>query len=172
MKPRAPAPWLFAILNVPHAVVTGGVSGTLFSFLLRQQGVAPHAIANQRALLLLPGSLFFLWSPVTDFLLRRKTWLLLACRGVERDGDAGVGDQQLCEQERGDAAVDLVLPDPAGLCRDGWADRVADAARPEDTGGMLSAGRQPGGRSHSPVEDCCCWPPMSASRCWAWLRQH
>jgi hypothetical protein len=55
MKQRAPAPWLFAILNVPHAVVTGGVSGTLLSFLLRQQGVAPHAIANQRALLLLPG---------------------------------------------------------------------------------------------------------------------
>ena len=78
MRRRAPAPWLFAILNVPHAVVTGGVSGTLLSFLLRQQGVAPHAIANQRALLLLPGSLFFLWSPVTDFLLRRKTWVLLS----------------------------------------------------------------------------------------------
>jgi PAT family beta-lactamase induction signal transducer AmpG len=78
MRRRAPAPWLFALLNVPHAVVTGGVSGTLLSFLLRQQGVAPHAIANQRALLLLPASLFFLWSPVTDFLLRRKTWLLLA----------------------------------------------------------------------------------------------
>ena len=59
-------------------MVTGGVSGTLLSFLLRQQGVAPHAIANQRALLLLPATLFFLWSPVTDFLLRRKTWLLLA----------------------------------------------------------------------------------------------
>jgi PAT family beta-lactamase induction signal transducer AmpG len=78
MKRRAPAPWLFAILNVPHAVITGGVSGTLLSFLLRQQGVAPHAIANQRALLLLPTSLFFLWSPVSDFLLRRKTWVLLA----------------------------------------------------------------------------------------------
>jgi MFS transporter, PAT family, beta-lactamase induction signal transducer AmpG len=78
MKRRAPAPWLFAILNVPHAVVTGGVTGTLLSFLLRQQGVAPHAIANQRALLLLPTSLFFLWSPVSDFLLRRKTWVLLA----------------------------------------------------------------------------------------------
>ena len=78
MKRRAPAPWLFALLNVPHAVVMGGVSGTLLSFLLRQQGVSPHAIANQRALLLLPGSLFFLWSPLTDFLLRRKTWLVLA----------------------------------------------------------------------------------------------
>jgi MFS transporter, PAT family, beta-lactamase induction signal transducer AmpG len=78
MKRRAPAPWLFALMSVPHAVITGGVSGTLLSFLLRQQGVALHAIANQRALLLLPGSLFFLWSPVTDFLLRRKTWLLLS----------------------------------------------------------------------------------------------
>jgi PAT family beta-lactamase induction signal transducer AmpG len=78
MTRRAPAPWLFALLSVPHAVVMGGVSGTLLSFLLRQQGVAPHAIANQRALLLLPGSLFFLWSPLTDFLLRRKTWLVLS----------------------------------------------------------------------------------------------
>jgi PAT family beta-lactamase induction signal transducer AmpG len=78
MTRRAPAPWLFAFLNLPHAVVANGVSGTLLSFLLRQQGMAPHAIANQRALLLLPGTLFFLWSPVTDFLLRRKVWLLLS----------------------------------------------------------------------------------------------
>ena len=78
MRRRAPAPWLFAILSASHSVVTGGVSGTLLSFLLRQQGVAPHAIANQRALLLLPASLFFLWSPVTDFLLRRKTWVLFS----------------------------------------------------------------------------------------------
>jgi MFS transporter, PAT family, beta-lactamase induction signal transducer AmpG len=78
MRRRAPAPWLFAILSVSHAVVAGGVPGTLLSFLLREQGVAPHAIAHQRALLLLPGSLFFLWSPLTDFLLRRKTWLLLS----------------------------------------------------------------------------------------------
>ena len=63
-------------MSVPHAVVTGGVTGSLVSYLLRQQGVSPHYIANQRALLLLPGSLFFLWSPVTDFLLRRRTWFL------------------------------------------------------------------------------------------------
>jgi MFS transporter, PAT family, beta-lactamase induction signal transducer AmpG len=63
-------------MSVPHAVVTGGVTGSLVSYLLRQQGVSPHSIANQRALLLLPGSLFFLWSPVTDFLLRRRTWFL------------------------------------------------------------------------------------------------
>jgi PAT family beta-lactamase induction signal transducer AmpG len=75
---KRPAPWYFAVLNLPHAVVMGGVSGTLLSYLLRQQGVAPHNIANQRALLLLPGSLFFLWGPITDFLLRRRTWVLLS----------------------------------------------------------------------------------------------
>jgi MFS transporter, PAT family, beta-lactamase induction signal transducer AmpG len=63
-------------MSVPHAVVTGGVTGSLVSYLLREQGVSPHSIASQRALLLLPGSLFFLWSPVTDFLLRRRTWFL------------------------------------------------------------------------------------------------
>jgi hypothetical protein len=78
MKRPAPAPWYFAVLSLPHAVVTGGVSGTLLSYLLRQQGVAPHNIANQRALLLLPGSLFFLWGPVSDFLLRRRTWVLVS----------------------------------------------------------------------------------------------
>ena len=76
MKRPAPAPWIFGLMSVPHAVVTGGVTGSLVSYLLRQQGVSPHLIANQRALLLLPGSLFFLWSPVTDFLLRRRTWFL------------------------------------------------------------------------------------------------
>src|SRR3984885_12229922 len=76
MKRPAPAPWIFGLMSVPHAVVTGGVTGSLVSYLLRQQGVSPHYIANQRALLLLPGSLFFLWSPVTDFLLRRRTWFL------------------------------------------------------------------------------------------------
>lgn len=50
----------------------------VLSYLLRQQGVAPHNIANQRALLLLPGCLFFLWGPVTDFLLRRRTWVLVS----------------------------------------------------------------------------------------------
>lgn len=74
----APGPWVFGVLNVPHAVVSGGVCGTLLAYMLRQQGVSPHQIANEVALLLLPSSLFFLWGPVTDFLLQRKTWLLVA----------------------------------------------------------------------------------------------
>lgn len=78
MERRAPAPWIFSILNVPPAVVIGGVSGRLLPYLLRQQGVAPHAIASEYSLLVLPCSLFFLWSPITDFLLKRRSWVLLS----------------------------------------------------------------------------------------------
>src|SRR5271156_1077474 len=78
MTRQAPAPWHFGILNLSHGVVTGGITGTLLAYLLRQQGLTPHAIANESSLLILPGTLFFLWSPITDFLLRRRTWLLLA----------------------------------------------------------------------------------------------
>jgi len=78
MRRQAPAPWHFGILNLSHGVVTAGITGTLLAYLLRQQGLTPHAIANESSLLILPGTLFFLWSPITDFLLRRRTWLLLA----------------------------------------------------------------------------------------------
>ena len=78
MRRQAPAPWHFGILNLSHGVVSGGVSGTLLAYMLRQQGVTPHHIANESSLLILPGSLFFLWSPITDFLLRRRTWLLIS----------------------------------------------------------------------------------------------
>jgi len=57
MRRRAPAPWLFSILNLPPAVLIGGVSGRLLSYLLRQQGVAPPDIANEYSLLVLPCSL-------------------------------------------------------------------------------------------------------------------
>jgi MFS transporter, PAT family, beta-lactamase induction signal transducer AmpG len=78
MTRRAPAPWHFFILNLSHGVVFSGVTGTLLAYLLRQQGLTPHAIANESSLLILPGTLFFLWSPITDFLFRRRTWLLLS----------------------------------------------------------------------------------------------
>jgi PAT family beta-lactamase induction signal transducer AmpG len=78
MTQRAPAPWHFCILNLSHGVISSGITGTLLAYLLRQQGLTPHAIANESSLLILPGTLFFLWSPITDFLLRRRTWVLLA----------------------------------------------------------------------------------------------
>ena len=61
MRRQAPAPWHFGILNLSHGVVTAGITGTLLAYLLRQQGLTPHAIANESSLLILPGTLFFLW---------------------------------------------------------------------------------------------------------------
>jgi PAT family beta-lactamase induction signal transducer AmpG len=159
----APAPWLFAILNVPHAVVTGGVTGTLLSYLLRQQGVAPHAIANQRALLLLPGTLFFLWSPVTDFLLRRRTWLLVSSAAASvavmlalwMKSYASRGAVTLlwtasCLILLGSAAMGGLV---ASLMRQDQKTRV---------GCFLQAGNL-GGGSTLRRRVCCCWRPTSAN---------
>ena len=75
-KPTHPA--LFMVLAMPHGIMTTGLIGTVVGFLLRQDGVPVPRISQIISILLLPGSLFFLWSPVTDFGLRRKHWFLLA----------------------------------------------------------------------------------------------
>src|SRR5580704_9896470 len=75
-KPTPPA--LFMVLAMPSGIMVTGVIGTVIGFLLRQEGVPVPRISQIISLLLLPGSLFFLWSPVTDFGLRRKHWFLLA----------------------------------------------------------------------------------------------
>ncbi len=70
-------PWLFGLLIAPSAVVANGViQGGVLAFLLSQQGVESAARAHVVWLLALPTSLYFLWSPITDFLVRRRTWLL------------------------------------------------------------------------------------------------
>jgi hypothetical protein len=71
-KPTHPA--LFMVLAMPHGIMTTGLIGTVVGFLLRQDGVPVPRISQIISILLLPGSLFFLWSPVTDFGLRRKHW--------------------------------------------------------------------------------------------------
>jgi PAT family beta-lactamase induction signal transducer AmpG len=75
---RAPQVWLFLLLALPYGILNGGVSGTLLSFLLRREGVSVDSIANELSLLVLPGTLYFLWSPLVDFWMRRRTWFLLS----------------------------------------------------------------------------------------------
>lgn len=71
-------PWLFGLLIAPSAVVANGViQGGVLAFLLSQQGVGSEARAHVVWLLALPTSLYFLWSPITDFVVRRRTWLLI-----------------------------------------------------------------------------------------------
>ena len=126
-------------------MVTGGVTGSLVSYLLRQQGVSPHYIANQRALLLLPGSLFFLWSPVTDFLLRRRTWFLASSAAAARAVMLPLETKNYASRVR-DVVVDRVLPDPAGFR---GAGRAGGALMRQDqktrVGCFLQAGNLAGG---------------------------
>ena len=71
-------PWLFAFLIAPAAVIAIGLVGGALSFLLRREGVDPGRSASIVSLLSLPHAIYFLWGPITDFFLRRRTWLMLA----------------------------------------------------------------------------------------------
>ena len=71
-------PWLFSLLIAPAAVISIGLVDGALSYLLRSQGVDPARGASIVALLSLPHTIYFLWGPVTDFFVRRRTWLMLA----------------------------------------------------------------------------------------------
>jgi len=71
-------PWLFSLLIAPEAVISIGLINGALSYLLRDEGVDPARAASIVALLTLPHTIYFLWGPVTDFFISRRTWLLLA----------------------------------------------------------------------------------------------
>src|ERR1039458_3255508 len=76
-------PWLFALLIAPSAVLANGViQGGVLAYLMRQQGIGIERISHIIGLLSLPTMIYFLWSPATDFLVRRRTWLLLGAAGA------------------------------------------------------------------------------------------
>ncbi|MGH9414655.1 MAG: hypothetical protein ACRD0Y_13075 [Terriglobales bacterium] len=62
----------------------GLVQGGVIGYLLSLQGVGSGMQSHLIGLLSLPSSLYFLWSPITDFFVRRRTWLLgaSACAAV------------------------------------------------------------------------------------------
>ena len=70
--------WVFGLLIAPSAVTANGViQGGALAYLLSVQHVTSGVQSHLIGLLALPTSLYFLWSPVTDFLVRRRTWLLV-----------------------------------------------------------------------------------------------
>lgn len=71
-------PWLFSLLIAPDAVISLGLASGALTFLLRNQGVTPGRAASIAALIQLPHAIYFLWGPVTDFWMRRRTWLMVA----------------------------------------------------------------------------------------------
>ncbi|MGA7158584.1 MAG: hypothetical protein WBY53_17190 [Acidobacteriaceae bacterium] len=83
---RAPAddgaggerPWTYGLMIAPSAVLANGlVQGGVLGYLLSRQGVGSGGQSHMIFLLALPTSLYFLWSPITDFFVRRKIWLLV-----------------------------------------------------------------------------------------------
>jgi MFS family permease len=74
---RWPPPWLFLILILPGGVFSG-FTQTPMPFLLGQAGVSVDRIANISSLLQVPTIFYFLWSPLVDMKLRRRTWLIVA----------------------------------------------------------------------------------------------
>jgi PAT family beta-lactamase induction signal transducer AmpG len=71
-------PWPFGLLVAPVAVVSNGIVGGALAYLMRSQGISPAREGSIIALLNLPSTIYFLWSPVTDFWIRRRTWLMVA----------------------------------------------------------------------------------------------
>src|SRR5215831_11344806 len=70
-------PWAFGLIIAPVAVLANGVIAGALSLLLRKQGVSPARQGEIISFLTLPQTIYFLWSPITDFWLRRRNWLIL-----------------------------------------------------------------------------------------------
>ena len=74
---RSPPTWLFAVISLSYGIYTSGFA-VLLSFLLRREGTPVSSIANEIALLAIPATIFFLWGPLSDFWLRRRSWFLVS----------------------------------------------------------------------------------------------
>jgi len=69
--------WIFGLLIAPYGVLLQGiVQGGVLGYLLSRQGAGSARQAELIAILSLPTSLYFLWSPLTDFFVSRRTWLI------------------------------------------------------------------------------------------------
>jgi MFS transporter, PAT family, beta-lactamase induction signal transducer AmpG len=69
-------PWLFGLLVAPSAVVANGIVQGALSYLFRQQGISIDRSSEIISLLILPTTIYFLWSPITDFWITRRAWLI------------------------------------------------------------------------------------------------
>jgi PAT family beta-lactamase induction signal transducer AmpG len=76
-SPTRERAWIFALLVVPMAVISSGLVNGGLSFLLTRQGVGMAQSSGIISLLTLPMAIYFLWSPLTDFFVERKTWVIL-----------------------------------------------------------------------------------------------
>jgi MFS transporter, PAT family, beta-lactamase induction signal transducer AmpG len=76
MRRALPPPWLFAIAAAPYGSFNGLVAVAL-PYVLRRHGIPVDHIAKIGALVSAPTIWYFLWAPVVDVGVRRRTWAIL-----------------------------------------------------------------------------------------------
>ena len=74
---RAPAPWVWMLLNLPFGATSGYVAVTL-GFIAKQQGLDDEVVGGLVAASLFPHTWKFLFAPLADLTLSRKTWYIIA----------------------------------------------------------------------------------------------
>src|SRR5260370_22939072 len=73
---RHPSPWVFSLLILPLGISVG-FKFTALLFLLARAGGPVDRIATLASIVHLPAALPFLWPPLVDVKLRRRTWLVI-----------------------------------------------------------------------------------------------
>jgi MFS family permease len=63
-------------MPLPYGIFLGYIQ-TALPWLLRQAGHPVDQIGSIEALILAPMAIYFLWSPLVDFWIRRRTWMVL-----------------------------------------------------------------------------------------------
>jgi PAT family beta-lactamase induction signal transducer AmpG len=65
-------------LSAPYGLYTTAIVGGCLSFLMRRIGIPLDQIAQYTAFLVIPSSIYFLWSPLVDLGIARRFWFLLS----------------------------------------------------------------------------------------------
>lgn len=76
------APNRFFWIVLPYAIYIGFVTNGGVSLLLRRAGMPVDHVANAIALLGIPSTIYFLWSPLADLWISRRAWHLLSTIGA------------------------------------------------------------------------------------------
>ena len=76
------APHRFLWIVLPYAIYIGFTTNGGASYLMRQVGMPVDQVANAIALLGIPSSIYFLWSPLADLWMPRRWWHLICTVGA------------------------------------------------------------------------------------------
>lgn len=74
--PRRPPPWLFGVPSISYGSFNGLIAVAL-PYVLRRRGLTVEQITVIAAVVQMPAIWYFLWAPMVDVGLRRRTWVAL-----------------------------------------------------------------------------------------------